>query len=319
MKAVVYHQYSKSSDVLEFTELPVPLLKPNQVLVRNIACGINPKDVAIRKGYMQFITGKNPFPLQTGYDSAGIVEAIGDKVTQFKKGDAVFGYIERFNGGAASEFIAISENHIAHKPDSLTFEEAASMPCTYLTALQSLRDIAKIKKDEKLLLYGASGGVGTAAMQLAKVLGVSTTTVSSSKNLLYCLRQGADEAISYEGRDIFAAQKKFDVFFQIYLKDNLYQKSLPLLNKSGRFLSLSPGPHEQLLSLRTKLFFQKRFHAIIVRARQNDLTYLANLAKDGFIKPKIAEIIPIERIREAHDKVGALHTQGKIVIKVSDY
>lgn len=318
MKAVIYRQYSKLSEVLEFDELPNPVLKPDYVLIKNKACGMNPKDVAFRKGYMKFITGKNPFPLQTGYDTAGIVEKVGSAVKQFKKGDAVFGYVEGVEGGAASEYLAIPAQHIAHKPDWLTFEEVASIPCTYLTALQALRDKGNIKKGEKLLIYGASGGVGTAAIQLAKVFGADITTISSSKNLDYCLEQGADEALSYENVDIFKTNKKFDIFFQIYLKGNLYQKAVPHLNKKGRFLSLAPGPKEQLLGIRTKLLFQKRFYAIIVRARQSDLNYLSNLAKEGFIKPQIAEVLPIQDIRLAHEKVGSLHTRGKIVVKV-DY
>jgi NADPH:quinone reductase-like Zn-dependent oxidoreductase len=180
MKAIGYQKYG-SAEVLEMLELPIPKPQKDEVLIYVSYISLNPRDVSIRSGNFSLITGKK-FPKLTGADFSGTIVQIGDNVTNLKIGDMVFGYVEGLKSGISSEYTVVPKNKVAIKPDALTHQQAATLGCAYLTALQALKDKAHIKKGDKVLIYGASGGVGSAAIQLAKHFGATVTAISNSSN-----------------------------------------------------------------------------------------------------------------------------------------
>ncbi len=316
MKAVQYREYG-SPEVLKVEEAPIPKIGRRQVLVKVKAVGLNPKDSAIRYGKLKFITGKN-FPKKTGFDFAGEVEALGPGSFAVEPGQRVFGYLTGIRGGAAAEYLNVQENELSVLPPSLSFAEAAAMPCTYLTALQGLRDYAKLQEGERIILFGASGGVGTAAIQIAKLMGAYVTSVSSSRNLDYCRQMGADEAISYEDTDIFQVDKKYNVFLQIYLGGgSRYKKACNILEKNGRFLTLDPKPGAQLHALLTRLTpWRPNAHSVVVQSKTVDLQLLALWVEEGLLQPHIEKRFPLEKMQEAYKLLDTHHVQGKVVLEL---
>ncbi|MBW4491078.1 MAG: NAD(P)-dependent alcohol dehydrogenase [Trichocoleus desertorum ATA4-8-CV12] len=317
MQAVIFNQYG-GPEVLELVNLPQPTIAANQVLVRVKAVGLNPKDAALRAGMLKFLTGKQ-FPQRTGFDFSGVIVAIGDQVNNHQVGEEVFGYIEDLVGGAAAEFLAVKQDWIATKPAGITHAEAAAMPCTYLTALQALRDKAKLQRGQKILIYGASGGVGTAAIQIAKHLGAVVTAVSSSKNQAYCAALAADKTLAYDQGDVFEeTQEKFDVFFQVHvLSGNLYSQACKLLKREGVFVTIEPNPLLGLQGVIRKLLGQPRLESLLVKSNQQDLEAIAKLTEQGALRPQVLQKLPLNDIAKAHKLIEEQHSRGKIVLEVN--
>ena len=183
MRAVVFSRYG-SSDVLTIEELDVPKIKSGQVLVKVDHAALNPKDVLVRKGKFRMFTG-NRFPIQGGFEMSGVVEQ--SDTPDFKPSDEVFGMVNGWTGRCLAEYVAINEYEIAHKPANISHAEASSIPLVGQTVLQALRDIGNVKPNNTLLINGASGGVGSIAIQVAKILGANVTSVASAKNKAFCI------------------------------------------------------------------------------------------------------------------------------------
>lgn len=309
MRAVIFKSYG-SEDVLELVEKPMPSPKSNEVLVNVKAISLNPKDIGARSGEYKIIMNRK-FPKSTGSDLASIVTSIGSDVKKFKVGDEVFGYQPSFSNGTAADFTTISEDFIALKPKELSFEQAAALGCVYLTALQTLRDKCKIKRGDKIAIYGASGGVGTAAVQLAKYFGAEVTAVSNSRNETYCRNQGANHFIAYDKADIFASPEKYDVFFQVFAKNTaFYDKAKKILKADGIFICLIPLP-KYIFKI---LFAKPAFKFTLVKSKSEDLAFIANLAVQQLIKPAISETFKLPEIKEAHKALSAGKVAGKIIV-----
>lgn len=315
MRSIQYANYGPA-DVLQIVETPIPVPATDEVLVKVKAISINPKDILIRSGGLKFLTGKK-FPQTTGFDFAGelVLPSVASSAVQ-----PVFGYIDNLKGGAAAEYVAVKSKWLTTIPTSLKIEYAAALPCTYLTALQALRDKLKVKSGERILIYGASGGVGTAAIQLSKYFGLHVTTVSSQKNTDYCLQNGADIALSYDGKNQMAGfTQPIDAFFQVYAKEgNGYRQACTILNKHGRFIGLIPDFTAGLKNILYRFQNKPRYMSMIAKCSKEDLALLADLAIAQKIQPNIEQQFELEEIVSAHDRVASGHVRGKIIVKISE-
>jgi NADPH:quinone reductase-like Zn-dependent oxidoreductase len=315
MKAVVFHSYG-SPDVLQMVDLPRPTITAEQVLVKVESFGINPKDAMIRSGALRWLSGRR-FPKQTGFDLSGTVVEVGEAVTDLLVGDLVFGYLANFEGGAAAEEVAVPAAWVARRPASISPALAAAMPCTYLTALQALRDKARLQPGQHVVIYGASGGVGTAAIQLAKRFGATVTSVSSARNVDHCLANGADLALAYDQDNIFAASKQCDVFFQVFAAEgSLYGKARIVLKNRGVFVTVIPNPMFELRGVLNMALSLPRLRTVTVKSNRADLELLAQLAERGVIHPRIDRELSIDDIAQAHRLIETQHVRGKIVLQV---
>ncbi len=315
MKAIIYHRYG-SAEVLQPAELPRPIIQGNEVLVRVEAAALNPKDSYLREGKARILTG-NKFPKQTGFDFSGTIIAVGQKVKDYKIGDEVFGFLNYLKGGTMAEYLAVRQDWFAQKPKSLSHVTGASIPCAYLTALQVLRYIAKIEKGKKVLIYGASGGVGTAAIQLANYYEAKITSVSSFKNTSYCRRQGAAINLAYDNDNMWRhLESDYDLVFEVYnRRKGLYNESKVFIKKTGIFVSLSPRSGAFLKSM-ISFILPKRFKQFMIRTKASDLLYLAKLAENKTINPHI-EVYGFAEVVEAYKALDTHHITGKIVIDMT--
>jgi NADPH:quinone reductase-like Zn-dependent oxidoreductase len=323
MQAIVQDRYG-STEVLEAREIDVPTIGEADVLVRVLAAGVNPADWAIMQG-LPYVARpvyglrkpKNPV---RGTDVAGVIEAVGPGVTRFKPGDEVFGWAD----GTYAEFAAAPEDKLAFKPVNLSFEQAAAVPMAGLVALQAMRDRANVQAGQKVLINGASGGIGTFAVQIAKSLGAEVTGVTSTRNVDLVRSLGADIVIDYTRTDFTRGGPRYDVIL-----DNVSNHSLSdlqhaltgtgmLIPNGGRFDKrwLASGGrivHGGLLFR----FGSQRFGNFLMSTRANDLATLKDLIEAGSVAPVMDQALPLRSTAEALEHVGRGHARGKVVISVA--
>ena len=237
MKKATIQKYG-DLDVIKFIEVATPTLTKKQVLVKVKAAALNPKDILVRKGKFKQLTGRK-FPQGIGYDFAGIIQEENGSI--FKKGEKVFGMVNGMQGRCCAELLAVDANELYKMPDGLSFEEAAGVPLAGQTALQAIRDIGQLSKGQQICINGASGGVGTLALQVAKAFGGIITSISSDKNLAFCAAFGADKTLSYNQVNILDSTEKFDVFFDVFGNYN-YQKVANILTPKGIYITTVPSP-----------------------------------------------------------------------------
>ncbi len=260
MKAIIYKKYG-GTQVLELAEIPKPQLKESHAIIRVAAISLNPRDTSLREGAFKFLSGST-FPKLTGADFSGVIEEIGQNEGGFQKSDEVFGYVQDLKNATSATYISLPVRYLARKPLLISHPQAATLGCAYLTALQALRDKAQLKANAHILIYGAAGGVGTAAIQLAKYYGAQVTAVSSSVSRRYCLAQGADSFVAYDEGDVFSSSIKFDVFFQVYSKEGqMYGKAKKVLKDKGCFICLIPNP----LFIFKQLFSRPKFEYLLLQ------------------------------------------------------
>jgi len=254
-----------------------------------------------------------------GVDVAGQVEAVGKDVKQFKIGDEVFGDTSGIGGGAFAEFVTAGENTLALKPTSVTYEEAASIPMAAVTALQGLRDKGNIQSGQKVLINGASGGVGTFAVQIAKSLGAEVTAVCSTRNLEMADSIGADHVIDYTKEDFTKSEQRYDLILAANGYHSIFDY-MRALNPEGVFV-MSGGSMIQFyqfvfLGSWISMFRSKKLCNYVAQPNQKDLAFITELFEAGKIKPVIDKVYPLEMIRDAHAYVEAGHKKGNVVIKI---
>jgi len=313
MKAIIYTQYGKPN-VLEVSELPTPKMKEGHALIKINAMALNPRDIAIRAGALKIFSGTN-FPKLTGADFSGVIDKLPASESSFKVGDEVFGYFEDITGGVSASFVNIPIKYLAQKPKHITHARASALGCAYLTALQALRDKAEIAKGMKVAIYGASGGVGTAAIQLAKYFEAEITAISHSRNRAYCLKQGAQNFIAYDEQDVFAENLKYDAFFQVYVNGgDVYSKAKKITNKKGAFISLNPNPITKL----KHTFRKPTYQLMMVKNKPEDLNFLAKLTEEDKLNPIIFKEYKPEDIIGAHETLQNGQSIGKLVVKFAN-
>jgi len=316
MKAIVCTQYGPPG-VLQFTEAAKPIPKDNEVLIKIQAASVNPVDRIFRVPYvLRALTGlRKPKDARVGRDVAGQVEAVGKNITQFKSGDEVFGVCR----GAFAEYGCAIEDKLALKPANRSFEEAASVPVAALTALQGLRDKGQIQPRQKVLVDGASGGVGTFAVQIAKAFGAEVTAVCSLKKMDTARSIGADHVIDYAQQDFTKSGQRYDLILaaNAYHSIFAYRRAL---SPRGIYVMAGGGGVQilqgMLLGPLLSLLGSKKMCFFIANINQKDLGLLKDLMETGKVAPVIDRRYPLSRVAEALSYLEEKHANGKIVITV---
>jgi NADPH:quinone reductase-like Zn-dependent oxidoreductase len=323
MKAVVYRCYG-SADVLRVEEIAKPQPHDNEILVKVHAASLNPLDWHYMHGTPYIVRldagiGK-PKDIRLGVDYSGTVEAIGKDVTTFKPGDAVFGGRD----GAFAEYIAVrADRSVVPKPDNMSFEQAAAVPIAGLTALQALRDKGHVRAGDKVLINGASGGVGTFAVQIAKSYGAEVTGVCSTKNLAMVRSLGADHVIDYTAEDFTQQPQRYDLILDTVGNHSLLQYR-QVLTPHGIVVIIggpSTGPFigpliTPIKALLLTPFVSQRFEPFLAAFNPQDLRTLGELMQAGKLTPVIDRQYPLAEIPEAMRYVEAGHAHGKVVLNI---
>lgn len=308
MKKAVITKFGDSS-VISVIEADIPKLANEEVLVKVKAAALNPKDILIRKGKFKKFSGKK-FPQGIGFDFSGIIEETNN--TSFQKGDAVFGMINGWHGRCCAEYVNVKATELSQKPDNISFPEAAGIPLAAQTALQALRNSGKLKSGQKVLINGASGGVGTLAIQIARELGAEVTTVSSSKNLDFCESLGSNETLSYEKIDIRKIDRQFNLFFDVFGNYD-FSKVNHLLSEKGRYVTTVPKPSIIKEQLKNP-FRSKKAKLVVVKSKSSDLEWLAGKLTSDKLKSVIDKVLPLDQIKEAQEYIETKRARGKVVI-----
>ena len=315
MQAAIIARYGPP-DVLKIADIPRPAVAEDQVLIHVHAAGVNPIDWRIRSGSMRFLLPAR-FPLVLGFDVAGVVDAIGNRVTQFKAGDEVYCLLDGKHGGGYAEYAVASEGVVAAKPAGLSFIEAAGVPLANLTALQALRDLGKIASGQSVLINGASGGVGSFAVQLAKAYGATVTGVCSKRNAGLVQDLGAGEVIDYQERDFTRGHQQFDIIFDAVGKSSFWA-CRRVLRPEGRYISTLPTPGNVLASLLTWPFAGRRCRMVLARPNGDDLRLVKKFIEEGSLRVVIDRVFPLHEASQAHEVSQAKHARGKLVLRVLD-
>jgi NADPH:quinone reductase-like Zn-dependent oxidoreductase len=319
MKAIVYTQFGPP-EVFRLSEVKKPRPKDHEVLIRIYATTVVKEDPDFRAspGINGFLKPRNPI---LGQELAGVIEAVGSSVTRFRPGDQVFG-IDAF--GAYAEYKCMPEDGVlAIKPVHMSYEEAASVPNGALTALPFLRDKGNIQSGQAVLIYGASGSVGAAAVQLARYFGAKVTGVCSTANLEMVKLLGADKVIDYHKEDFTRSGETYDIIFDAVGKIS-FSRCKGSLAERGIFLTtgIMPGNMLQVLWTSVAVGKKAKFAATGLRpAREKakDLVFLTELIEAGMLKPVIDRCYPLDQMAEAHRYVETGHKKGNVVITVASY
>jgi NADPH:quinone reductase-like Zn-dependent oxidoreductase len=324
MKAIIRNDYG-SPDVLKLAEVEKPVPNDNQILVKVRAASLNAADGHFMRGpyVVRIVTGlRKPKDVRTGIDVAGTVEAVGKNITRFKPGDEVFGSAK----GSLAEYALTVEKALSTKPANLTFQQAASVAVAGLTALQGLRK-GNIQSGQKVLVNGASGGVGTFAVQIAKSFGAEVTGVCSTRNLEMVRSIGADYVIDYTKENFTNSGKRYDLIF-----DNVSNHSLSerrgVLTQNGICVIAGAGgsgPHYDrmmavmggtLKAVALSPFISQKFKAFIARAERADLDTLRDLMQTGKVVPVIDRTYPLSEVQAAMRYLEEGHARGKVVVTI---
>jgi len=332
MKAFILDRYG-SADRVRAGDMPDPQLREDDVLVQVHAAGVNLLDSKLRNGEFKLILPYG-LPLILGHDVAGVVVRTGSRVRRFTPGDEVYARPADGRIGAFAEFIAIKEDDVAVKPKALTMEEAASIPLVGLTAWQALIERANLKKGQRVLIHAGSGGVGTFAIQLAKHVGATVATTTSTANVDLVRSLGADIVIDYKKEDFVHVLRDYDVVLQSLDKVTL-EKSLQVLKPGGQLISISGPPDAAFarsigaswvvrlimgaLSYGVRAKAKRRqaqYSFLFMRANGGQLTEITSLIDDGIIRPVVDRVFPFASTKEAMAYVEAGRAKGKVVVSL---
>lgn len=332
MKAFVLTGYGKKAP-LQLTDLPVPEPRDDEVLVEVHAAGVNVLDAKIRDGAFKLILPYK-LPVVLGHDVAGVVVRVGARAQQFKLGNEVYARLDDFRIGGFAEFVAVKETSLALKPQGLTMEEAASVPLVALTAWQALVELAQLKKGQTVFIQAGSGGVGTFAIQLAKHLGATVATTTSTNNMAFVKGLGADTVIDYKTQAFVDVLHDCDVVLNSQDAQTLKQ-SVRVLKNGGKLISISGPPDPafaqamgapllvrmvmRLLSSGIRRMAQRRsidYSFLFMRPSGRQLREITALFDAGLVRPVVDRIFPFESTNEAMAYVDAGRSRGKVVVKI---
>jgi NADPH:quinone reductase-like Zn-dependent oxidoreductase len=319
MKAIVYTKYG-SPDVLQLKEVEKPTAKENEVLIKVHAASINAYDWHLLRGkpFLVRLMGfgllkpKNKIP---GADIAGRIEAVGRSVTQFQPGDEVFGC----GRGAFTEYVCVREDRLALKPANISFEEAAAVPVAALTALQALRDKGQIQTGQKVLINGASGGVGTFAVQIAKSFGAEVTAVCSTRNLDIARSIGSDHVIDYTQENFTKNVERYDLILVANGNHSVFEYKRALSPNGICVMAGGGGStvqifQDMLLGLWISKTGSKKMDSFMANINQRDLAFIKELLEAGKVSPVIDRRYPLSEVAEAIRYLEEGHARGKVVI-----
>lgn len=318
MKAAVYKSYGPPA-VLKVEEVEKPSVQdsPDRVLVKVYAASINPFDVLFRRGYLPTRLSNGLFKPKDhvlGIDVAGVVEAVGTNVTRFKPGDRVFGGCF----GSHAEYVTPREKGLVLMPINASFVDCATISCAGMTALQALRNVAGVKLGHKVLIYGASGGIGHFAVQLAKHFGAEVTAVCSTGNQGWVKALGADHMIDYTQQDFSKNGQRYDLILDAVGK-RTYSSCKSSLTSTGIYISEHPlKPVAQIPQwIFSQMTRDPHFKTHLTEGNTDDMQFLSNLLEEGKLRPVIDRCYPMAQIVDAHQHVENGHTKGKVVVEVA--
>lgn len=319
MKAVIVTKYGPP-EVLQLKEVKKPTPNDNEVLIKIHASTVSSGDARVRRAdpfIIRLFSGLfRPNTAILGNEFAGEIEAVGKNVTRFKLGDPVFGGAG-FKLGTNAEYITLPENGaIAIKPANLTYEEAAAIPFGSTTSLYFLRDKGNIQPGQKILINGASGSLGTAAVQLAKSFGAIVTGVASTANIELVKSLGADHVIDYTQEDFTQNGQTYDIIYDTVGKIT-FSRSKITLKQNGLFLAASAGVGQFMQMILTSITGGKKVIGGVVKGRQEDLVFLKELIEAGALKPVIDKRFKLEEMAEAHRHVDTGRKRGNVVILIN--
>ncbi|HHT7177929.1 TPA: NADP-dependent oxidoreductase [Bacillus cereus] len=331
MKAMIIDKYGKVP--MRMAEVPTPEINEYEVLAEIHAASINPIDFKIRDGKVKMLL-KYEMPLILGNDFSGVIVKVGSKVTRFKVGDEIYARPRKNKIGTFAEYIAIHEDDIALKPKNLSFEEAASIPLVGLTSYQALHDIMHLQKGQKILIHAGSGGVGTFAIQLAKIMGATVTTTASEAGSNLVKSLGADQIINYKTEKFEEILKDYDAVFDT-IGGTTLEKSFDIIKSGGNIVSVSGMPNARFgkefgsgffktflfsLASRKLTALEKKHNAqysfLFMKPSGDQLRIIANYIEAGKIKPVIDRVFSFEDAQKAMEYSEAGRAKGKIIVKI---
>lgn len=322
MKAIVYHHYG-SPDALQLEEIEKPNPADNDVLIKVAAASVNPLDWHLMRGTpygMRIKVGlRSPKDTRLGMDVCGRVEAVGKNVTQFKPGDAVFGACH----GAFAEYACAPESALVLKPGNVTWEQAASVAVAVLTAVQGLRDKGQIQPGQKILINGASGGVGTFAVPIAKHFGADVTGVCSARNVELVRSQGADQVVDYTHEDFTKAGRRYDLFLDCIGNHPVFA-CRRVLNPQGIYVMIGApsgrwiAPFDRVIQMLVmSRFVSQKLLFFVAQVNKQDLTLISELMASGKVTPVIDRHYSLQEVPEAIHYLEQGHARGKVVVTVN--
>lgn len=331
MKAMVIDKYGKVT--LRLMEMPLPEVGEYEVLAEIRAASINPLDSKIRNGEVKLLLNYK-MPLILGNDFSGVVAQVGAKVTRFKVGDEIYGRPQEKKIGTFAEYISVHEDDIALKPENLSFVEAASIPLVGLTSYQALHDILQLQKGQKIWIHAGAGGVGTFAIQLAKVMGAYVTTTASEAGSDLVKSLGADKTIDYKAEKFENTLKNYDAAFDTLGGENL-EKSFSVIKNGGKIVSVAGFPNanfdkerglgfiktmllaavsKKLSALEKK--YDVRYTYLFMRSSGEQLRIIADFIESGKIKPVIDRIFDFKDAQQAMEYSESGRAKGKIILTI---
>ena len=311
MRAIVYHDYG-DADVLQLVDLPMPERASDELLIKVHASSVNPIDYRLRSGEMKGLL-PGGFPRIPGYDIAGVVEAVDDDSDcVFDVGDRVMAFLDSMRGGAMVEYAVCGPDVMAKIPDSMSFEDAAAIPLAGTTSLQSLRDHGGIEQGQRVLINGASGGVGAFAVQIAKSFNCHVDAVASGENRDFCLGLGADHFYDYEQTDFTESQERWNLIFDASGKSG-YLDARSVLLDGGRYVSTEPDLRGMLMTVLTWPL-DKSGTVMLATPSANDLQTLIELYVAGKLTVTIDSRFPLSEAQAAHRRVEEGVDRGKVVL-----
>lgn len=332
MKAMTINKYGKNVPLV-MTEQPIPNIGEHDVLVEIHAASLNPIDYKIKEGRMKLLLNYK-FPLILGNDFSGVVVKVGSRVNTFKPGDEVYGRPRKNRIGTLAEFIAIHEEDICLKPENLTFEEAASLPLIGLTTYQAFVDILNLQKGQKILIHAGSGGVGTFAIQLAKLMGAFVATTASEKGYELVKSLGADRIINYKKENFEEILNGYDAVFDT-LGGEALDKSFRILKPGGQIVSISGMPNTRfgreaklgwvkttILSIASRKIKarekknQTTYHFLFMKPSGEQLKVIKGYIEGGLIKPIIDKVYLLKDAEQAFHYLESGRAKGKVVIRI---
>jgi NADPH:quinone reductase-like Zn-dependent oxidoreductase len=312
MRAVIAERYGPP-DVLHVGEVPTPEPGRGEIRIRVRAASVNPLDWKIRKGSLRLVLPQR-FPMVLGFDVAGEVDAVGAGVHGFAVGEGVYSRLASRSGGGYAEFAVTKATAVAPMPRGISFTDAASLPLVALTALQGLLMTGRVSAGHSVLINGASGGVGTAAVQIARALGAEVTGVCSAKNKELVLGLGAQHVVDYASKDFTTGTARYDMIMDVQ-SNRSYGECRRVLAPDGLYLRLLPSPGTILWSIVT-LFTRRRIAIMSMKPSGQDLRYITELVERGELKAIVDRVFPLEEAAAAHAASEAGHLRGKVVLSL---
>jgi NADPH:quinone reductase-like Zn-dependent oxidoreductase len=319
VRAALLHGYG-GTERLAIGGMSRPTAGAGQVLVRVRAAGVNPIDWKIRRGSLRLVLPAR-FPIVLGFDVAGDIEAVGPEVEGFEPGDPVYAMLDGRHGGGYAEYALAAATAVAHKPEELSYEEAAAVPLAALTALQSLRDLAGVERGQRVAIVGAAGGVGHFAVQIGAALGAHVTAVAGPRNQDFVRGLGAERAVDYTREDLTESDETYRAIFDAAGASD-FARCDRVLADGGIYVTTDMGPRIFAARLRTAFAGllaadARRARWVKTRASGRDLELLAEMIRVNLLRPTLERVFLLEDVGEAQAASESGHTRGKIVLRVA--